>query len=241
MSDMKSLDAILESHARWLAGDASGTRANLHDADLHDADLRRVNLHDANLRWVNLHDANLHMANLHMADLRGADLHGADLRWADLRWADLRTADLRGVDLRGADLRETVLRNVNLSGANLGNNLEIVVSATNILPEGDLIGWKKARSNAVDEFRIVKLLIPSDAERTNATGRKCRASKAVVLEVQDMDGRALDSAAVSFHDPGFEYRAGETVAPEKPFCTDRWEECASGIHFFITRHEAVKY
>lgn len=231
MTDMEGLDAILESHARWLAGNASGKRANLHDADLH----------DTNLRWADLHDANLRLADLHLADLRGADLHGADLRWADLRWADLRTADLRGVDLRGADLRETVLRNVNLSGANLGNNLEIVVSATSILPEGDLIGWKKASSSAIDEFRIVKLLIPSDAERTNATGRGCRASRAVVLEVQDMDGRILDSAAVSFHDPGFEYRAGETVAPAEPFCTNRWDECASGIHFFITRREAVEY
>ena len=163
------------------------------------------------------------------AYLRDADLRGADLFLADLRGADLRGADLRGADLRGADLR----------GANLS---ELTVAQTSILPdEGDIIGWKKAL--ALDGAPIiVKLLIPSDAKRSNSTGRKCRANKARILDLQDRQGNSLppDTTAYSSFDPDFTYKKGETVHVED-FDTNRWNECAPGIHFFITRIEAVKY
>ena len=89
---------------------------------------------------------------------------------------------------------------------------------------------------------IVKLLIPSDAQRSNATGRKCRASTARVLDLQDKQGNSLppDTTAYSSYDPDFTYQKGKTVHVED-FDTNRWEECAPGIHFFITRIEAVEY
>ena len=156
--------------------------------------------------------------------LRGADLLGADLRGADLRGADLRGADLRGADLRDANLSE------------------LAAAQTSILPdEGDIIGWKKAV--ALDGARIiVKLLIPADAQRSNATGRKCRASKARILDLQDQQGNSLppDTTAYSSYDPDFTYQKGETIHVED-FDTNRWNECAPGIHFFITRIEAVEY
>ena len=173
--------------------------------------------------------AYLRYADLRDADLRDADLRGADLFRADLRGADLFRADLRGADLRGADLR----------GANLS---ELTVAQTSILPdEGDIIGWKKAL--ALDGAPIiVKLLIPSDAKRSNSTGRKCRANKARILDLQDRQGNSLppDTTAYSSFDPDFTYKKGETVHVED-FDTNRWNECAPGIHFFITRIEAVKY
>jgi hypothetical protein len=168
------------------------------------------------------------------SDLRGADLSRADLRGADLSRANLRYADLRGANLRGADLS-----GANLYGAKLS---ELTVAQTSILPdEGDIIGWKKAIT--LDGARIiVKLLIPSDAQRSNATGRKCRASTARVLDLQDKQGNSLppDTTAYSSYDPDFTYKKGETVHVED-FDTNRWNECAPGIHFFITRIEAAEY
>ena len=89
---------------------------------------------------------------------------------------------------------------------------------------------------------IVKLLIPADAQRSNATGRKCRASKARILDLQDKQGNSLppDTTAYSSYDPDFTYQKGETVHVED-FDTNRWDECAPGIHFFITRIEAIEY
>jgi len=169
----------------------------------------------------------LHGADLGHADLRDADLHGANLHGANLRDADLSYADLSYVDLRDA------------------NHVKLSIAKISILPdEGDIIGWKKAwTDNEMPPTPvIVKLLIPADAQRSNATGRKCRASKARVLDLQDKQGNSLppDTTAYSGYDTDFTYKKGETVHVEN-FDTNRWNECAPGIHFFITRIEAVEY
>ena len=69
-----------------------------------------------------------------------------------------------------------------------------------------------------------------------------RANKARILDLQDRQGNSLppDTTAYSSFDPDFTYKKGETVHVED-FDTNRWNECAPGIHFFITRIEAVKY
>ena len=174
---------------------------------------------------------------LHDADLRGADLCGANLHGANLHGANLSDADLRGADLSGADLSDADLR-----GA---NHVQLSIAKTSILPdEGDIIGWKKAWTDGtmLPKSVIVKLLIPADAQRSNATGRKCRASTARVLDLQDKQGNSLpsDTTAYSSYDADFTYKKGETIHVED-FDTNRWKECAPGIHFFITRIEAAEY
>ncbi|MGR4831629.1 pentapeptide repeat-containing protein [Bifidobacterium adolescentis] len=224
----------------------------LHDADLRYADLRGANLHGANLHDADLRGANLHGANLHDADLRGANLHGANLHGANLHDADLRDAylgcaNLHGANLHDADLSDADLRYADLSHADLSdaNHVQLSIAKTSILPdEGDIIGWKKAWTDDTmpPKSVIVKLLIPADAQRSNATGRKCRASKARVLDLQDKQGNSLppDTTAYSGHDTDFTYKKGETIHV-KDFDTNRWKECAPGIHFFITRIEAAEY
>ena len=181
------------------------------------------------------------------ACLRDADLHGADMHGANLYDADLRYADLSGADLRDAYLSCACLYGADLSDADLrdANYVQLSIAKTSILPEeGDIIGWKKAYVDGtmLPKSVIVKLLIPADAQRSNGTGRKCRASKARVLDLQDKQGNSLppDTTAYSGHDTDFTYKKGETIHVED-FDTNRWKECAPGIHFFITRIEAVKY
>lgn len=210
----ESIEAILEKYGRDCL-----RRADLRRAGLSDANLSATNLCHANLRGANLRSADLSYAILCHANLNGADLRGANLRGADLWSADLSDADLRGV-----------------------NHVKLSLAKISIIPdEGDIIGWKKAL--ALDGAPIiVKLLIPADAQRSNATGRKCRASTARVLDLQDKQGNSLppDTTAYSSFDPDFTYKKSETVHVED-FDTNRWNECAPGIHFFITRIEAVKY
>ena len=194
-------------------------------------------LHDADLRYAYLCGADLHDADLRYAYLCGADLHGANLHGADLHGADLSHADLSDAYLCGADLQDADLRDA--------NHVQLSIAKTSILPdEGDIIGWKKAWTDDTmpPKSVIVKLLIPADAQRSNATGRKCRASKARVLDLQDKQGNSLppDTMAYSGHDTDFTYKKGETIHVED-FDTNRWKECAPGIHFFITRIEAAEY
>jgi len=232
--DGKNLKEVLEAHKRWVSSS---------DPDEYDrADLSEADLHGANLFRVDLSGANLYKANLSGADLREAKLCEANLYRADLHGAKLYETDLFGADLYGADLHETNLYRTNLHGVNIfvanlrgAKNTPIVAM---MCPDtGSFIGWKKCSKNL-----IVKLQIPEDAKRCSATGRKCRCDKALVLEIQNIDGTKADiDTAHSTYDNHFAYRVGETVEPESPFDEDRWNECASGIHFFINREEAVYY
>ena len=181
----------------------------------------------ANLHGANLRDADLYGANLCDADLRDADLCGADLRDADLCDANLCDADLRGANLRGADLRDAKLRGVRY-------NEQTAYYAMQCPEKGAYIGYKKA------EGKIVELEIQADAKRSSATTRKCRASKAKVLSITSIDGKEHFEEAKSSRDQSFVYRVGKTVEV-KDFDEDRWKECSTGIHHFITREEAAMY
>ena len=223
------------SGANLSEADMSGANlreADLSGANLYGADLYGANLSGANLYGANLSGANLYGANLYGADLREADLSGANLSEADMSGANLREADLSGANLYGADLREADLYGADLYGANLSgaeNIPALTLAQTLITPEGDIIGWKKCKNDV-----IVKLLIPAEAKRHNATGRKCRAQFADVLEVIGSD------VGVSWHDGKTEYRVGQRVTCDN-WGEDRFDECSGGIHFFITRAEAEDY
>ena len=162
------------------------------------------------------------------ANLRGADLYGADLREATLRGADLCEADLREADLCGADLREAKLDNIRYGDTTSFFALQC--------PEkGAFIGYKEARG------KIIELEICADALRSSATTRKCRCSKAKVLSITNIDGSDSGITEIaSNYDPNFIYRIGDIVSVDN-FNNDRWDECSTGIHFFITRNEAAMY
>ena len=184
-------------------------------------------------KWLRDEDGG-ERADLYGAELRGADLYGAELRGANLRNANLRNADLRNANLHGAELR-----NANLHGA---RNVDKVVWDMNTAfyplqcPEaGAFIGYKKAAG------KIIMLEICADAKRSSSTTRKCRCSKAKVLSITNPDGSESGLTKVaSNYDKDFIYRVGE-IAEAPDFNENRWHECAAGIHFFITREEAVKY
>ena len=163
----------------------------------------------------------------------------ADLCGANLRGADLCDADLRGANLYGADLRSANLYDADLSGAkNVGEvkwNMYTIFYPLQCPETGSFIGYKKASGY------IIELEICADAKRSSATSRKCRCSKAKVLSITNLDGSESGLTQVrSDYSKEFVYRVGE-IAEAPDFDENRWNECAAGIHFFITRREAVKY
>ena len=233
------LKAIIYKHAKWARGEDGGERADLRSADLRGADLRGADLYGADLRGADLHNANLRSADLHNANLRSANLHSANLRGAELRGADLYGADLRGADLCDADLHNADLRSADLCGVKntdkIAWNVHTAFYPLQCPETGSFIGHKKASGY------IVELEICANAKRSSATSRKCRCSKAKVLSITHLDGSDSGLTEVrSDYSKEFVYCVGETV--EVPdFDENRWNECAPGIHFFVTREEAVKY
>ena len=133
-------------------------------------------------------------------------------------WEEMR-ADLRGADLREAKINENT-------------KISLPISCPDT---GSFIGWKKARGY------IIQLEIPAESKRLSATTRKCRCNIAKVVAIQNIDGTDSGLLEVrSGYDHNFIYKIGETVVVDN-FDDIRWNECSTGIHFFITREEAVYY
>ena len=190
---------------------------------------------DEHLLWLNGKGGS--RANLRNADLSNADLRDADLRGANLRDADLRGANLRCANLSNADLSDSDLCNADLCEASIDQmmwNIYTVFYPLQCPESGSYIGYKKASG------LVVELEIPADARRSSATSRKCRASKAKVLSITDINGNPAGGQVKSNYDPNFVYAIGETVEVTD-FDDNRWNECSTGIHHFITRAEAVIY
>ena len=237
----EELNKVLEAHKHYIAQDCEGCekmRADLSSADLWSADLSSADLSGAYLSSADLWSADLSGADLRSAYLRGANLwsanlSGADLSGADLSGADLRSADLSGADLSGANLSGADLRSADLSGAKY--NECTTFFALSCPEEGDFIAWKKVGDV------IVKLRIPAEAKRSSATSRKCRCEFAEVVELQNLDGTPYnDDKIVNNNHVETIYKVGEIVRPDS-WDDNRWNECSHGIHFFITRDEAVTY
>lgn len=115
---------------------------------------------------------------------------------------------------------------------------------------------------------LIKLQILDDAKRINSFGRKCRCDKAKVLEItlltvnsspivmdefeddilrkinhmdslnNKMEETTIESAR-SIYDGEFIYRTGEIIKASN-FDPD-YNECSAGIHFFLTKNEAIEY
>ena len=76
--DENRLNEILDKHKKWLNGEESGERADLHDSILSSS------------------------------DLRGSDMRSSILSSSDMRGSDMRGSILSGSDLRGSDLDYSV-------------------------------------------------------------------------------------------------------------------------------------
>ena len=217
------LSKVLERHSMW-AKTGEGEKADLSDTDLSGANLYKADLRGANLSWANLRGADLSGANLSLTDLSGANLSWANLRGANLRGANLSGADLSEANLRGAKNIDSVIVSIGTA-----------FFALQCPEKGAYTAYKKLSSGFIAELEI-----PADAIRSSATSRKCRASKAYVVSITDVDGNHPVSKASSKRDPSFIYEVGKMV--EVPdFDLDRWNDCSTGIHHYITRAEAVAH
>ena len=144
----------------------------------------------------------------------------------DASFLDFSDVDFSKIDFHGAN-------NINevISFANVANTALCMQCPE----EGSFIGFKKAVGG------IVKLRVTESAKRSSATTHKCRCSEAEVLEIQNMDGTKSERTSVSSkNDSNFIYSVGSVVSVPD-FDDDRWNECTRGIHFFLSRQEAVNY
>lgn len=97
----------------------------------------------------------------------------------------------------------------------------------------DIIVYKK-----LDDDRIATLMLFKGQEFQAQSLSKCRTNKALVLKITNIKETEHFSKGYSIWSDTFEYKVGETVEAE--YDTE-FNECASGIHFFMTKEEAINY
>lgn len=205
--------------------------------------LAKANLVDADLKGANLEGAELIGAHLTSANLYKANLKNAGLVGVSFCFANLEGANFEGAKLHGADFCYANLKNANLKGANLYKAcvhyaMNISCTIPMACPEsGSFIGWKKVFDNGA---YLIKLEIPDDAKRSSATSKKCRCSKAKVLEITNIITGDNVKEIFNFNFSGCLYRTGEIVCPDS-FDENRWHECSHGIHFFMDKQDAINY
>ena len=148
--------------------------------------------------------------------------------------ADGKRAVIRGENISGAYLRGAELRNANLHGADLrfAKNVPYIPM---MIPEGTFVAWKQVKD------KIIKLHILDDPKRSRATTEKCRCDKALVVEIQNIDGTPSELKEITnYNYKETTYKVGEIVYADS-WDENRWNECSHGIHFFIDRQSAVDY
>jgi hypothetical protein len=154
---------------------------------------------------------------------------------------NLSGAYLSGVNLSGADLSGVNLSGAYLSGAYLSgvkiNDPEKIKKFYWILPEqGSFEAWKKLADNC-----IAKILIPAKAKRTcNLRNRKCRAEYVKTLAIWDAEGKNINEGTNGTHEKKIKYTVGKITKADK-FDDSISEDCSHGIHFFLTKQEAIDW
>lgn len=201
---------------------------NLTGWDLSNVDVSLSSFHGSILNGVNFENSSVENA---LFD--GCPMKGANFKNASMKRACFRSCDLSDANIEGADLFFAVLELANLDSVKADENTKWY--RLYCPEEGAFLGYKKCIGD-----RLVQLLIPADAKRTSATYRTCRCNKAKVLTIKSFDFKESFSEAWSMVDENFVYRVGEWVEV-KDFNEDRWFDSTTGIHFWLTREEAMAY
>ncbi len=233
------------------------THMDLSGAVFSNCALKNINFSNADLTNASFLGCVIEYCVFDGADMRGVTIRntgggtagspvcyecsfaGADLRKASLGAAAIRRASFKGAKLKGADFGTDSIRS-RFNESRFGGATGIpkrVVDACPVLPAGEFEAWKRCADG-----RIAKLLVPADARCSSGLSNKCRASHVLTLDITSRLGNKCKNAR-SLLDMGGQdcaYRVGY-VTEAHAFSADRWETCAPGIHFFLTRREACNF
>lgn len=234
----KDIDLSLMSFEGASLRNARFENCILENANFSNADLSYSTFLDCNCQCTLFANANMKDSDLDRTDFSFAIMTSVNLQFASVS-SNFSNAILNYADVRNAHFKKSYFKNAEVNyivlvGANLENVIDFPYIPLNI-PEGEVIVWKKVKNF------IIKMKLLEDSKRSRATSNKCRCDKALVLEIQTLDGK--DSGRKRILNENYSrlmYEVGK-VAYSDFWDDNRWRECSNGIHFFLDRQTAVNY
>ena len=261
----QSLATIYKNHRKWLRAEGTNwrtKRANVEQVTIENWDLSKFDLVRAGFTQVTFKNVILDCACFQRCDFKDCVFEDCILDWANFRGSHFESCTFMGkkssmfkTDFSWSDMIEAKFYDVRLEKAYFDKVRydsvifdESVEGKPNIPlhcpEEGAFIGFKKAYGKSFGDEFIVVLQIPEKAKRSSAYSNKCRCSEAKVIRIEDMHGNVMPDNLVTYsaHCPSFTYKKGKTVRPKgAKYDPDRFHECSAGIHFFMSRGEAMDY
>lgn len=226
--------------------------SNINNLDIHVGSIMKVDISEGTIKDSNFNDCSIRASSMRYTHIEESSfkhmkmssilMSGCEISKTKFNagyWADV---DATVASFKSCEMTDLSIERCTFTGSNFHKIKKenvafdsITIGYYNACPtHGSFIGWKVARGH------LIKLLIPKDALRSSATTNKCRASKAKVLEVTRLKDGEKVKGVPSSRDIQFIYKVGKTM--EVPdFDKNRWEECSTGIHFFIDKEAAINH
>ena len=207
------------------------TGANFAGADLEGACFIDAILVNANFEGTNLKGADFSCANVWSANFNETNCQNALFLSANLTEARFEGADLDGASFAQANLTEANLQDTNIITAEFDNTIGIFPVCPT---EGEFTGWTIGEDFKGNDC-LVEVSIPTWAQRSSGTTRKCRAEMLFIESIERLkDGYEPTEVTLKFRDCIL-----KDIARDTDFEMDRFKVSSTDLYFWISKEEAL--
>ena len=209
------------------------TGANFAGADLEGACFIDAILVNANFEGANLKNADFSCANAWSANFNETNCQDAVFLSANLTEASFEGADLDGASFAQANLTEANLQDTNIITAEFDNTIGIFPVCPT---EGEFTGWTIGEDFKGNDC-LVEVSIPTWAQRSSGTTRKCRAEMLFIESIERLkDG--YDPIEVTLKNRNYILTENDVVR-DKDYEVDRFKVSSTDLYFWISKKEAL--
>ena len=228
---------------------------NFTNMDLRGWNFKGQNLTGANFAGANLEGACFIDAILVGVDFEGASLVGADFSCANA-WsanfnetnckdavflsANLTEASFEGADLDGASFAQANLTEANLQDTNIITaEFDNTIGIYPVCPtEGEFTGWTIGEDFKGNDC-LVEVSIPTWAQRSSGTTRKCRAEMLFIESIERLkDG--YDPIEVTLKNRNYILTENDVVR-DNDYEVDRFKASSTDLYFWISKEEELAH
>ena len=213
---------------------------NLSGANFSNADLEGACFIDTVLVSTNFEGANLKNADFSCVNAWSANFNGTNCKDTVFLSANLTEASFEGADLDCASFAQANLTEANLQDTNIiAAEFDNTVGVFPVCPTHDsFIGWTIGEDEEGNEC-LVEVSIPTWAQRSSGTTRKCRAEILYIESIERLkDG--YDPIEVTLKNRNYILTENDVVR-DNDYEVDRFKVSSTDLYFWISKEEALAH